>query len=108
MALIGGHGRRRAKAADAQSSATPAPELPPPDLRSELFILERRFGRAALIAELERLRAKRRGPQKLDDWRLILPHIAGDSKALLEGRGSPLRPTDYSSWRSIGSQPGSV
>lgn len=103
MALIGGHGRRRAKAADAQSSATPAPELPPPDLRSELFILERRFGRAALIAELERFRAKRRGPQKLDDWRLILPHIAGDSKALLEGRGSPLRPTDYSIAKQIAS-----
>ena len=95
MALIGGHGRRRAKAADPQSSAIPAVELPPPDLRSELFILERRFGRAALIAELERFKAKPRGPKKLDDWRLILPHIAEDAKALLEGRGSPLRPTDY-------------
>ena len=103
MALIGGHGRRRAKAADAQSSVTPAPELPTPDLRSELFILERRFGRAALIAELKRLNAKRRGPQRIDDWGMILPHISGDAKALLEGRGSPLRPTDYRIAKQIAS-----
>jgi hypothetical protein len=96
MALIGGNGRRRAKAADTQSSATPAVELPPPDLRSELLNLELRFGREALIAEFKRLTAKPRGPGKLlDDWRLLLPHIAGDPIALLEGRGSPLRPTDY-------------
>jgi hypothetical protein len=95
MALIGGHGRRRAKAADTLSGAIPAVELPPPDLRSELLNLELRFGREALIAELERFKAKPRGPKKLDDWRLLLPHIAGDATALLEGRGSPLSPTDY-------------
>jgi hypothetical protein len=101
MALIGGHRRRSAKAADTQSSAIPAVEFTPPDLRSELLNLELRFGREALIAELERLKAKPRGPKKLDDWRLFLPHIAGDATALLEGRGSPLSPTDYSIAKQI-------
>jgi hypothetical protein len=95
MALIGGQRRRHPNAADTQSSAIPAVELPPPDLRSELLNLELRFGREALIAELERLKAKPRGPKKLDDWRLLLPHIAGDATALLEGRGSSPSPTDY-------------
>lgn len=103
MALIGGQGRRRAQPEPVQPSTKPAVELPARDLRSELLNLTLRFGREALIAELERLKAKPRGPQKVDDWGLILPHIAGDAKALLEGRGSPLRPTDYRIAKQIAS-----
>jgi hypothetical protein len=86
MALIGGHGRRRAKAAVTNSRAKPAVELPPPNLLSELLNLERRFGREAVIAEFERLTAPRRGRPPLDDLKLLDPQFERDARALLEGQ----------------------
>ena len=86
MALIGGHGRRRAKAAVTNSSATQAVELPAPNLRTELLLLERRFGRAALIAELKRLTAPRRGRPPLDDLKVLEPQFERDARALLGGQ----------------------
>lgn len=86
MALIGGHGRRRAQPEPGQPSAIPAVKLPERDLRSELINLELRFGRAALIAELERLTAPPRGRRPLNDRELLDPQFESDARALLEGK----------------------
>jgi hypothetical protein len=86
MALIGGHGRRRAQTAGPQPSPSPAVKLPPPDLRLELLSLFHRYGRDAVVGEVALLTAPRRGRRPLDDLKLLDPQFERDARALLEGR----------------------
>jgi hypothetical protein len=51
-----------------------------------LLHLELRFGREALIAELERLTAPPRGRRPLNDRKLLDPQFESDARALLEGK----------------------
>lgn len=92
MALFGGAGRQRTSPAakGAKGSVT----LPEPDLRFELFRLQSRFGRAALIAELEKLTRPPRGRPRLNDHARLNPQFEQDARDLLAGK-DPFKQTDY-------------
>ena len=86
MALIGGHGLRRAQPADAQPNASTAAQLPPPDLRLELWSLFHRYGRDAVVGEVALLTAKKPGRPRLNDRERLNRQIESDARALLEGK----------------------
>jgi len=92
MALFGGSGRRRAS--PGAMSEEGSVNLPEPDLRFELQKLQIRFGRAALIAELERMTKPPMGRPRLNDRERLTPQFEQDAWILLAG-GDPYKQTDY-------------
>ena len=86
MALIGGHGRRRSQPSGPTPTPSPAMQLPPRDLRTELLVLFGRYGREAVVTEFERLTKKRNGRPRLNDLELLDEQFELDARALLEGK----------------------
>ena len=92
--LFGDLKHRRAPSVASLPSSPPVPNLTPrpEDLDHELFFLSLRYGQETLIAALEKMKKRRRGPRRNDDGALLEDHFLRDAKDLL--KGTPLR-SDY-------------